>query len=81
MSTDEKRIVKNFYDEVGWKITGAAYFDTLKFADRRPVVLEYFARIHQRVRAYLPARGKFILDAASVPIPHPELLVYSEGCG
>jgi ubiquinone/menaquinone biosynthesis C-methylase UbiE len=79
MTVAEKRIVKDFYDEVGWKMKDGVFFDTFKFADRRPVVLEYFARIHRRVRSYLPSRGRFILDAASGPIPHPEHAVYSEG--
>jgi ubiquinone/menaquinone biosynthesis C-methylase UbiE len=79
MTVAEKKIVKDFYDEVGWRKTDGVFFDTFKFADRRPVVLEYFARIHDRVRAYLPPRGRFVLDAASGPIPHPEQSVYSEG--
>ena len=79
MTVAEKKIVKDFYDEVGWKKKDGVFFDTFTFTDRRPVVLEYFARIHQRVRDYLPARGRFVLDAASGPIPHPEHSVYSEG--
>lgn len=79
MTTAEKKNVKDFYDGVGWKTTDGVFLDTLKFADRRPVVLDYFARIHRRVRGYLPPRGRFVLDAASGPIPHPEQSVYSEG--
>jgi ubiquinone/menaquinone biosynthesis C-methylase UbiE len=79
MTVGEKQIVKDFYDEVGWKTINGVFFDTLKFTDRRPVVREYFARIHSRVRAYLVPRGRFILDAASGPIPHAEQSVYSDG--
>src|SRR5215472_12721224 len=79
MSDAEKKIVRDFYEQVGWKTINGTFVDTLKFADRRPVVLEYFERIHRRTRAQLDTAGRFILDAASGPMPHPEQAVYSEG--
>ena len=75
----EKQVVKDFYDQVGWKTIDGVFVDSLKFADRRPVVREYFQKIHQRARRYLNPTGRFILDGASGPIPHPEQSVYSEG--
>lgn len=78
MSGPEKQ-VRNFYDQVGWKRVDGIFVDSLKFADRRPVVLQYFERIHRRARAHLNSRGRFILDAASGPMPHPEHAIYSEG--
>ena len=75
----EKQLVKDFYDQVGWKTIDGVFVDSLKFADRRPVVREYFQKIHQRARRHLNPTGRFILDGASGPIPHPEQSVYSEG--
>jgi SAM-dependent methyltransferase/uncharacterized protein YbaR (Trm112 family) len=75
----EKKLVQDFYDQAGWKTIDGVFLDSLKFADRRPVVREYFQRIHQRARRCLNPTGRFILDAASGPIPHPEQSVYSEG--
>ena len=75
----EKQLVKDFYDEAGWKTIDGVFIDSLKFADRRPVVGEYFQKIHQRARRHLNPTGRFILDGASGSIPHPEQSVYSEG--
>ena len=78
--SDAGKKVRDFYDQVGWKTIDGIFVDTLKFADRRPVVLQYFETIHRRARAHLKTGGgRFILDAASGPIPHPEQAVYSEG--
>ena len=79
MTVAAKKLFQNFYNYVGWKTIDGVLVDTLQFADRRPVVLKYFERIHRRVRAQLVPYGKFILDAASGPIPHPEQSLYSEG--
>lgn len=43
--------VRNFCDRVGWKTIDGTFVDSLKFADRRPVVLQYFETIHRRTRA------------------------------
>jgi len=79
MTADDKKRVQDLYDDVGWKTIDGVFVDTLTFADRRPVASKYFERIHRRVRAHLVPHGRFILDAASGPIPHPEQSIYSEG--
>lgn len=76
---EEKKLVRDFYDQLGWETVGDVFVDSLKFVDLRPVSREYFRTIHQRTRAYLNPTGRFILDAASGPIPHPEQSIYSEG--
>jgi SAM-dependent methyltransferase len=76
---EEKKLVRDFYDQFGWKPVGDVFADSLKFMDLRPVSREYFRTIHERTRAYLNPTGRFILDAASGPIPHPEQSIYSEG--
>lgn len=75
---EEKKLVQDFYEQVGWQVVDGAYVDSVKFVDLRPVSREYFRTVHRRAHAYLNPTGHFILDAASGPIPHTEQLIYSE---
>jgi ubiquinone/menaquinone biosynthesis C-methylase UbiE len=76
---EDKKLVQEFYNQVGWKTEGGVYVDSLKFVDLRPVSHAYFQRIHERTRGHLNPTGRFILDAASGAIPHPGQFIYSEG--
>ncbi len=75
----EKKIVQDFYDQFGWTTVGQRFTDTLIFEDLRPVSLEYREKTHQRARSCLNMSGRYLLDAASGALPHPEMSVYSEG--
>lgn len=74
----EKRIVQNFYEEVGWEKRGKGLFvDALKSEDLRPVAKDYIHKCHLRINRYLKSKGEYILDVASGPIQYPEYLTYS----
>lgn len=75
----EKKILMDFYDQIGWQAQDGQFADAARFEDLRPVSQEYIHRCHLRVRRYLPAGGIFLLDAASGPVQYPEYLTYSEG--
>lgn len=76
----EKSIVRNFYEHFGWSrdATGV-YKDVVLFEDGRKVVEWYYQQTNRRVQRYIPAKGRFFLDAGSGPIPHPEYLEQSAG--
>ncbi len=75
----EKELVRRFYDEWGWTKQDGEFGDTIQFVDTRPVSQPYLERCHQRLKRYLPKRGKYMLDVASGAIPHDAYLAYSEG--
>jgi len=71
---EEKRRVQAFYDEYGWCKNAAGLFnDTADFTDIRNVARAYQSRAQGRIGRHLGS-GKFLLDAASGAIPHPEYL-------
>jgi ubiquinone/menaquinone biosynthesis C-methylase UbiE len=72
-----KRQVRAFYDSVGWRTIGEGLYQNARYEDLRPVSREYIHRCHLRVKAFLPAEGRFLLDAGSGPIQYPEYLEYS----
>ncbi len=74
-----KRQVKAFYDSVGWRTIGDGLYQNARYEDLRPVSRAYIHRCHMRVKKYLPAQGRFLLDAGSGPIQYPEYLEYSRG--
>lgn len=79
---DEKRQVQEFYDDFGWKKTPAGRFnDTEAFTAVRPAARDYQRRCNARITRWLRDGGRFILDVASGPIPHPEYLGLSRGFG
>lgn len=69
--------VREFYDQVGWKLVGEDLYQNARYEDLRPVSREYIHRCHLRVRRHLPASGQLLLDAGSGPIQYPEYLEYS----
>jgi ubiquinone/menaquinone biosynthesis C-methylase UbiE len=75
---DVKREVQDFYNSVGWKQIGDGVYQNARYEDLRPVSREYIHRCHLRVARFLPASGKYLLDAGSGPIQYPEYLEYSK---
>ena len=76
---DKKQLVKDFYDGKGWsKNEEGHYEDAVIFEDLRDVSAEYLRKCHSRLGRYIPASGKYMLDAASGPIQFDDYLQYSE---
>ncbi len=71
--------VRDFYDEIGWKLAGENTYQNARYEDLRPVSREYIHRCHLRVGRHLPGSGRYLLDAGSGPIQYPEYLEYSQG--
>lgn len=78
-SKSPEEIIKDFYkSEKGWKVhEDGITEDTKLFVDLRAVAQDYNTKARLRLLNYLPEQGKYILDAGSGPIPHPEYLEYS----
>ncbi|MEW6715906.1 MAG: class I SAM-dependent methyltransferase [Chloroflexota bacterium] len=79
---EEKRVVRNFYDQIGWKEGEGVknvFVDALRYEDLRPVSQEYIHRCHLRVKKYLKPEGQYLLDVASGAVQYPEYLRYSHG--
>ena len=73
----EKEIVRDFYNNFGWKLTEAGiYNDTAVWVDRRKRSSEFSNLCARRVGAYLPRSGTYLLDAGSGAIPHPVYMEY-----
>ena len=73
----EKKAVQSFYDEYGWcRNESGSYNDTSAFNEMRGVVRDYQRRCNERIVRQL-CGGRFLLDVASGPIPHPEYLEHS----
>lgn len=71
--------VRQFYDQVGWKVVSDGTYQNARYEDLRPVSREYIHRCHLRVNNCLKPEGRFLLDAGSGPIQYPEYLEYSKG--
>jgi SAM-dependent methyltransferase len=71
--------VRQFYDEVGWQVTGEGVYQNTRYEDLRPVSAEYIHKCHLRVNRHLAKQGKYLLDAGSGPVQYPEYRTYSEG--
>jgi SAM-dependent methyltransferase len=71
--------VRQFYNEVGWQITGEGVYQNTRFEDLRPVSAEYLHKCHLRVNRHLAKEGALLLDAGSGPVQYPEYRTYSEG--
>ncbi len=76
---DFKREVREFYNQIGWQEVSDGLYQNAHYEDLRPIVRDYIHRCHLRVKRYLPATGRFLLDAGSGPIQYPEYLEYSQG--
>jgi ubiquinone/menaquinone biosynthesis C-methylase UbiE/uncharacterized protein YbaR (Trm112 family) len=76
--TEDKKLVKNFYDNRGWHTTESGdYEDADIFEDLRPFAQDYLTKCHRRVSRYLNKSGNYLLDAASGALQFPEYLEYS----
>ena len=74
-----KAAVQAFYDEIGWKSESGIYQDASDSEDLRIVSQDYIQRCHERVKAHLPLKGRYLLDVACGPIQYPAYLEYSAG--
>lgn len=73
-----KNQVREFYDQVGWKQVGDGLYQNARYEDLRPVSHEYIQKCHMRVKRFLAASGKYLLDAGSGPVQYPVYLEYSQ---
>jgi len=80
MMTEEnsKKNVREFYNQVGWKLVDESLYQNAQFEDLRPVSRDYIHRCHLRVKKHLSPEGRYLLDAGSGPVQYPEYLTYSE---
>lgn len=74
-----KKNVREFYDQVGWKMDEEDLYQNAQYEDLRPVSAEYIHRCHMRVKRHLAPEGRYFLDAGSGPVQYPEYVTYSEG--
>lgn len=74
------RSVQDFYDRLGWKgRDGGEFLGERDLEDTREISREYVSRCRLRLRDYIPARGRYLLDVACGPILYDEYLKYAEG--
>lgn len=73
-----KNQVREFYDQVGWQQVSDGIYQNARYEDLRPVSQEYIQRCHMRVKRFLAASGKYLLDAGSGPVQYPAYLAYSQ---
>ena len=77
--SDDKKLVKNFYDDRGWHTTAKGdYEDADIFEDLRPFAQEYIKKCHDRVSRFLNPSGKYMMDAASGALQYEDYLQYSK---
>jgi ubiquinone/menaquinone biosynthesis C-methylase UbiE len=76
--TEVKNQVRQFYNEIGWKMLSDGFYQNARYEDLRPVSQEYVQRCHLRVNRHISATGHLLLDAGSGPVQYPEYLTYSE---
>ncbi len=74
-----KQEVRQFYDQVGWKLVGDEVYQNARYEDLRPVAQPYIHACHLRVAQHLSPQGRYLLDAGSGPVQYPEYLEYSRG--
>lgn len=74
-----KQQVRNFYDQIGWRMESDGFYQNARYEDLRPVAKEYIEKCHLRINRHLVRPGKFLLDAGSGPIQYPAYLTYMEG--
>ena len=77
--TEIKQQVRNFYDQIGWKLESDGFYQNARYEDLRPVSKEYIEKCHLRVNRHLIKDGKYLLDAGSGPIQYPAYLTYMDG--
>lgn len=77
--SDDKKLVKNFYDEKGWFADEKGHYeDGVIFEDFRDVTKDYIKKCHDRVNRYLSPSGTYMLDAACGALQFSEYIQYSE---
>ena len=70
---DEKRIVKNFYENYGWQRTeDGIYKDTAAFVDTRPVMRNYQQHAMTRLAKCFHKSGNLFLDVGSGALGYDE---------
>jgi SAM-dependent methyltransferase len=74
-----KQLVREFYDDIGWKADQDGLFQNARFEDLRPVAREYIHKCHLRINRHIRSEGELVLDAGSGPVQWPEYLTYSRG--
>lgn len=79
LDTDIKRQVREFYDQVGWKMVGEGVYQNARYEDLRLVSSEYITRCHARISRHIAPSGRLLLDAGSGPIQYPAYEEYSRG--
>ncbi|MFZ1529713.1 MAG: class I SAM-dependent methyltransferase [Ferruginibacter sp.] len=76
--SEDKKLVKNFYDSRGWHTNEKGdYEDADIFEDLRPFAQDYITKCHNRVSRYLNPSGKYMMDAASGALQYEDYLQYS----
>ena len=76
--SDEKKLVKNFYENQGWFTNDkGVYEDAVIFEDLREVSKDYITKCHNRVNEFLNPSGTYMLDAASGALQFDDYLQYS----
>lgn len=74
-----KQQVRNFYDQIGWRMESDGFYQNARYEDLRPVAKEYIEKCHLRINRHLVRPGKYLLDAGSGPIQYPAYLTYMDG--
>jgi ubiquinone/menaquinone biosynthesis C-methylase UbiE len=73
----DRRAVQTFYDDYGWaKNHAGLYNDTSDFTDVKSTSQEYSSACNARIASQLTG-GRYLLDAASGPIPHESYIAFS----
>jgi ubiquinone/menaquinone biosynthesis C-methylase UbiE len=73
---EEKKIVRDFYNDFGWRLTDSGiYKDLAVWVNQQPRCLEFGTWCARQVGAYLPRSGTYLLDAGSGPV-HPVYMEY-----
>lgn len=75
MTREEKRLVRGYYDTVGWRTTETGrYGDTEAFVDNRRVTVGYHRRKGHRVKRFMRMPGHLLLDAGCGANPQSTVL-------
>ncbi len=76
---DASQSIRDFYQTDGWEVgDDGLYGDSRAFLDSRPIARNFEGHCIERLGRYFAKGGKYILDAGSGPIPHKQLLPYSD---
>ena len=77
--SDEKESTRTYYDNFGWQTNDGSYGEVQAFTDTRSAPWSYTARCIRRVGKHIPTEGRYLLDAASGPIPYAEYMNFHDG--